>query len=132
MANKPGPKPSLPSTSAIELALSIPETMSSRVERYDGEGNVVEVIDDRELEEERVRLASSVAAKTWALLAPTDWMVIRQLELPSKAMPEDVALWRSEVREACAYLQSSIEAAQSLDDLDAVELGLLWTIEPAP
>jgi hypothetical protein len=126
-AKKPRRKPALP---AIESVLSIPETISSRVERYDRDGNVVEVVDDRELEEERRRLVAAVAGKTWALLAPTDWIVLRQIEVPTKTIPEDVATWRAEVRAASAYLQESLEAARSLEDLDAVDLALLWTIEP--
>lgn len=58
-----------------------------------------------------------------ALLAPTDWMVVRAAEDSSKAVASKYATYRAAVRTACAAIEQDINDCSSLSEFMA-----LWDV----
>lgn len=57
------------------------------------------------------------------LLAPTDWYITRRVEMGTP-VPVEVTTYRNDVRQCCAAIETQIEAANTIDALQAVEW--LW------
>ena len=69
---------------------------------------------EKNVDDLKADLIQKIKANVGALLAPSDWMVVRQAD-GGKAVPEAWATYRSEVRTHGNSLESGVEAFASLD-----------------
>jgi hypothetical protein len=105
-----------------------------RLEVFGQNGALESVTDERTLEGERKRITYVLAERCQALLQPSDWYVIRALD-PSvpqgkRGVPDHIAAFRSEVRQAQDDLQALVDAATSVEDLDSIDLSALLAFNP--
>ena len=63
------------------------------------------------------------------LLKSTDWIVIREQET-SKAKPSDLATWRTNLRTKHAELETAINNASSVSELEAIDINSGWPEDP--
>ena len=63
------------------------------------------------------------------LLKSTDWIVIREQET-SKAKPSDLATWRTNLRPKHAELETAINNASSVSELEAIDINSGWPEDP--
>ena len=80
----------------------------------DGEWVISYETTEKNVDDLKADLIQKIKAHVGALLAPSDWMVIRQAD-GGKAVPEAWATYRSEVRTHGNSLESGVEAFASLD-----------------
>ncbi len=80
----------------------------------DGEWVISYATTEKNVDDLKADLIAKIKAHVGALLAPSDWMVIRQAD-GGKAIPEAWATYRSEVRTHGNSLESGVEAFASLD-----------------
>ena len=80
----------------------------------DGEWVISYETTEKNVDDLKADLIAKIKAHVGALLAPSDWMVIRQAD-GGKAIPEAWATYRSEVRTHGNSLESGVEAFASLD-----------------
>lgn len=133
--DKPTAPPPFEGTPEVFRSSSVSEEGSPVVEVYEN-GALLSKIDLRDLEEERARLRRVVDNRSWALLSPTDWYVVRAAEAilepgqPTKPVPQPVWDYRRSVRYLAADLDTLLAAATSLEQLDAIDLAPLLTFDP--
>lgn len=72
---------------------------------------------------------SSVNASAYALLFPSDWMVVKAQETGTE-MAADWKAWRQAVRDTAASAVASIEAAQGVPQVQAAMQNLVWPLDP--
>ena len=80
----------------------------------DGEWIISYATTEKNVDDLKADLNAKIKANVGALLAPSDWMVVRQAD-GGKAVPEAWATYRSEVRTHGNSLESGVEAFASLD-----------------
>ena len=80
----------------------------------DGEWVISYETTEKNVDDLKADLIAKIKANVGALLAPSDWMVVRQAD-GGKAVPEAWATYRSEVRTHGNSLESGVEAFASLD-----------------
>ena len=80
----------------------------------DGEWVISYATTEKNVDDLKADLIQKIKAHVGALLAPSDWMVVRQAD-GGKALPEAWATYRSEVRTHGNSLESGVEAFASLD-----------------
>ena len=80
----------------------------------DGEWVISYATTEKNVDDLKEELIAKIKANVGALLAPSDWMVIRQAD-GGKAVPEAWATYRAEVRTHGNSLESGVEAFASLD-----------------
>ena len=80
----------------------------------DGEWVISYETTEKNVDDLKADLISKIKAHVGALLAPSDWMVVRQAD-GGKAVPEAWATYRNEVRAHGNSLESGVEAFASLD-----------------
>lgn len=80
----------------------------------DGEWVISYETTEKSVDDLKAELIAKIKANVGALLAPSDWMVIRQAD-GGKVVPEAWATYRSEVRTHGNSLESGVEAFASLD-----------------
>ena len=80
----------------------------------DGEWVISYETTEKNVDNLKADLIAKIKANVGALLAPSDWMVIRQAD-GGKAVPEAWATYRSEVRTHGNSLESGVEAFASID-----------------
>ena len=62
------------------------------------------------------RWTATTRTTAGTLLAPTDWLIIRELD-NGTAMPADIKAWRQAIRKACNEKVMAIEATKDTDAL---------------
>ena len=80
----------------------------------DGEWVISYETTEKNVDDLKKDLIAKIKAHVGSLLAPSDWMVVRQAD-GGKAVPEAWATYRSEVRTHGNSLESGVEAFASLD-----------------
>ena len=80
----------------------------------DGEWVISYETTEKNVDDLKADLIQKIKAHVGSLLAPSDWMVVRQAD-GGKAVPEAWATYRSEVRTHGNSLESGVEAFASLD-----------------
>ena len=111
-----------PELLAIGIAPARVETPDSRyyntgVESYtftDGEWVISYATTEKNVDDLKADLIQKIKANVGALLAPSDWRVIREAD-GGTAMSDAWKTWRNEVRAHGNSLESGIEAFASLD-----------------
>ena len=78
------------------------------------------VTTDKDVEPLKVKLVSDIKSQVGALLAPTDWKVIREMD-GGTAMSDEFKTWRSQVRQHGNALESGVDSFASLDAIKAFE-----------
>ena len=69
------------------------------------------------LKTEKKRIVKQQAS---ALLAPTDWYVIKANEISDYSVPENIAIFRTNVRAKSNEMETQIDACNSVDELKAL------------
>jgi len=90
------------------------DTGSETYELVDGEYVISYAITEKDVELLKEDLIKKVQANTGALLAPSDWRVIRSIDSET-AMSSEWTTYRNEVRAHGNSLESGIEAFASVD-----------------
>jgi len=133
--DEPQPPPPFEGSPEVFRNASVAEEASPVVEVYE-DGVLLSKVDLRDLEEERARLRKVVDNRSWVLLTPTDWYVVRAAEAilepgqPTKPVPQPVWDFRRAVRFLAADLDTLLAAATSLEQLDAIDLAPLLNFDP--
>ena len=55
-----------------------------------------------------------------SFLAPTDWYVVRAMEVPEFACPAEITQYRADVRVVCGQREAQIEACEDVEALEAL------------
>ncbi|WGL30777.1 tail fiber assembly protein [Synechococcus phage S-CRES3] len=73
----------------------------------------------RDLDECKESCKSEQKRTANTLLAPTDWMVVRGIENPGKPVDTAISTYRSAVRDASTTREAEIDAATTIEELEA-------------
>ena len=63
-------------------------------------------------------------------LTPTDWYVVRAMEVPEYSCPPEMTQYRADVREVCEQREAQIEACADVEELEALVTGNVLTPWP--
>ena len=77
----------------------------------------------------KASLINSINISLSLYLQGTDWIVIREQET-SKAKPSDLATWRTNLRTKHAELETAINNASSVSELEAIDINSGWPEDP--
>ena len=84
---------------------------------YWGPGN------PKDLNQLKLLWAKKQKEAAYTLLAPTDWLVVRQIENPTRSMSARETAGRAEIRSVCDEREKQILACSSTDELAALITG---------
>lgn len=70
------------------------------------------------LPESKTSYLKEVDSRAYAILLPTDWMVVRQAETGA-TVPENVLLWRQATREGAQVKKEAIESCETAEELES-------------
>jgi len=90
--------------------------MGKRHELYK-DGQLIEVHDDRVLEEEKNTDISQIKSCASELLSSTDWMITRAAE-GGKPVPVEILTVRDAIRKASDEAEKTVNACETLEQLD--------------
>jgi|TARA_R110002020_G_scaffold139200_1_gene309946 hypothetical protein len=82
-------------------------TINSKAKELDDSGEVLGV---------KSSLKNAVKKQQGALLAQTDWVVIRKADI-DKEVPANIKTWRDAIRAKATEMENAIDAASSVDDI---------------
>lgn len=83
----------------------------------------------KDLDQLKADWAKRVNEIAYAMLAPTDWMVVRKMET-NIDVPADVVAYRSAIRLAASDNESALNAAADIEAFVAVATMLKWPDAP--
>ena len=83
------------------------------------DGKLIDVFDNRDLAEEKLKRIKMVKQYTYEILKESDWEIIKAKEL-KKNVDKDLLDRRREVRLKCNEIEKKIEDSESLAELDVV------------
>lgn len=83
----------------------------------------------KDLDGLKVTAAAQVRDTAYALLAPSDWRVIRGLEIGQKE-PTDWTIYREAVRTKSNEVHAAIDASATVDELIAAVTDIAWPNDP--
>lgn len=66
-------------------------------------------------------MISAVKQAAAGRLSQYDWMVIRAIEIPDKAVPNNIKLFRTAVRAASNQMEEAINSATTVEELEAIQ-----------
>jgi hypothetical protein len=83
----------------------------------------------RSVEDVKSAMLSSINNTLFFLLQQTDWIVIREQEI-SEAKPSNLVTWRTNLRNKHAELETAINNASSVSELETIDIKNGWPEDP--
>lgn len=81
------------------------------------------------IEDVKSAMLSSINNTLFFLLQQTDWIVIREQEI-SETKPSNLVTWRTNLRNKHAELETSIDNANSVSELEVINIKNGWPEDP--
>jgi hypothetical protein len=100
---------------------------------YDAASDVVRielVVTPRSMDDVRAEQKARINEQAYALLAPTDWMVARATEDPSRPVPLQWTQYRETVRVEARRVKDMIEIASIIPEIIVAVGSTAWPVSP--
>lgn len=83
----------------------------------------------KDLDGIKVDSVSQINSAAYAILLPTDWMVVKAIET-STTVPADWNTWRESIRTTAATTATAINSAVDVAEVEIIMQNIVWPLSP--